>query len=120
VSSSSSSKSSVASSSSSSSIATAGLQCVYVVTNSWGSGYQGAIRITNKGTSAINGWTATWQYSGANRLSGSWNANITGANPYSATNVSWNGNLISGQTVEFGIQGNTNGGAAETPAVSCK
>jgi len=120
VSSSSSSKSSVASSSSSSSVATAGLQCVYVVTNSWGSGYQGAIRITNKGTSAINGWTATWQYSGANRLSGSWNANITGANPYSATNVSWNGNLISGQTVEFGIQGNTNGGAAETPAVSCK
>ncbi|RYY73651.1 MAG: beta-mannosidase [Gammaproteobacteria bacterium] len=120
VNSSSSSKSSVANSSSSSSIASTGLNCVYVITNSWGGGYQGAIRVTNKGTSTINGWTATWQYSGANRLSSSWNANITGTNPYTATNVSWNGNLSAGQTVEFGIQGNTNGGAAETPAVSCK
>lgn len=118
--SSSSSKSSVASSSSSSSIATTGLSCVYVVTNSWSGGYQGAIRVTNKGTSAINGWTATWQYTGANRLTSSWNATVTGSNPYSATSLSWNGNLTAGQTVEFGVQGNTNGGAVETPAVSCK
>jgi len=118
--SSSSSKSSVASSSSSSSVTTTGLSCVYVVTNSWSGGYQGAIRVTNKGTSAINGWTATWQYTGANRLTSSWNATVTGANPYSATSLSWNGNLTAGQTVEFGVQGNTNGGAVETPAVSCK
>jgi mannan endo-1,4-beta-mannosidase len=118
--SSSSSKSSVASSSSSSSVATAGLSCVYVVTNSWSGGYQAAIRVTNKGTSPINGWTATWQYTGANRLTSSWNATVTGSNPYSATSLSWNGNLTAGQTVEFGVQGNTNGGIVETPAVSCK
>ena len=120
VSSSSSSKSSVASSSSSSSIANAGLSCVYVVTNSWGNGYQGAIRVTNKGTSTINGWSATWQYAGANRLTSSWNATITGTNPYSANSLSWNTNLTAGQTVEFGIQGNTNGSAVETPVVNCK
>ena len=120
VSSSSSSKSSVASSISSSSIAKAGLSCVYVVTNSWGNGYQGAIRVTNKGTNIINGWTATWQYAGANRLTSSCNATITGTNPYSANSLSWNTNLTAGQTVEFGIQGNTNGGAVETPVVNCK
>jgi mannan endo-1,4-beta-mannosidase len=118
--SSSSSKSSVASSSSSSSTATTGLSCVYVVTNSWSGGYQGAIRVTNKGTGTTNGWTATWQYAGANRLTSSWNATVTGSNPYSATSLSWNGNLTAGQTVEFGVQGNTNGGSVETPVVSCK
>ncbi len=124
VSSSSSSKSSVASSSpsssSSSSVAATGLSCVYVVTNTWSGGYQGAIRVTNNGTSTTNGWTATWQYTGANRMTSSWNATITGTNPYSATSLSWNGNLTAGQTVEFGVQGNTNGGAVETPAVTCK
>ena len=120
VSSSSSSKSSVANSSSSSSISSAGLSCVYVITNSWGNGYQGAIRVTNKGISAINGWTATWQYAGANRLTSSWNATVTGSNPYSANSLSWNANLTAGQTVEFGIQGNTNGSGVETPVVSCK
>jgi mannan endo-1,4-beta-mannosidase len=124
VNSSSSSKSSVASSSpsssSSSSATSTGLSCVYVVTNSWAGGYQGAIRVTNKGTNAINGWTATWQYTGANRLTSSWNATVTGANPYSATNLSWNGSVGAGQTVEFGVQGNTNGGSIEAPAVSCK
>lgn len=124
VSSSSSSKSSVASSSrsssSSSSVAATGLSCAYVVVNSWSGGYQGAIRVTNNGTGTINGWTATWQYTGPNRLASSWNATVTGANPYSATSLSWNGTLSAGQTVEFGVQGNTNGGAIETPAVSCK
>lgn len=124
VSSASSSKSSVASSSpsssSSSSVAATGLSCVYVVTNTWSGGYQGAIRVTNNGTNTTNGWTATWQYAGANRLTSSWNATVTGANPYSATSLSWNGNLTTGQTVEFGVQGNTNGGAVETPTVICK
>jgi mannan endo-1,4-beta-mannosidase len=112
-------RSSLASSSSSSAVTT-GLSCVYVVTNSWSGGYQGAIRVTNKGTSTTNGWTATWQYTGANRLTSSWNATVTGANPYLATSLSWNGSVAAGQTVEFGVQGNTNGGAVEVPAVSCK
>ena len=116
---SSSSKSSVASSSSSS-VATSGISCAYVVTNSWGSGFTGAIRVTNNGTSAINGWTASWQYAGANRLTSSWNATLTGSNPYSASNVSWNGSVGAGQTVEFGFQGDTHGGSTEMPTVSCR
>ncbi|RYY03991.1 MAG: beta-mannosidase [Gammaproteobacteria bacterium] len=116
---SSSSKSSVASSSSSS-VAATGLSCSYVVTNSWGTGYTGAVRVTNNGTSAISSWTASWQFSGANRITSTWNANVSGSNPYSANNLNWNGSIAVGQTVEFGFQGNTNGGSIETPAVSCK
>lgn len=107
-------------SSSSSSANNGGISCSYVVTNSWGAGFTGAIRVTNNGTGALNGWTASWTYAGANRLTSSWNATVTGSNPYSATNLSWNGSVGAGQTVEFGFQGNTNGGTTEIPAVSCK
>ncbi len=90
--------------------------CKYVVTNNWGSGATANIEITNKGTAAINGWNVSWTYIN-NRLSSSWNANITGSNPYSASNLSWNGNIQPGQTVAFGVQVNANG-AIETPVVT--
>ena len=117
-----SSSSSVASSvvsSSSSSVASGNLTCSYVVSNSWGSGFTGAIRITNNGSSTKSGWTANWRYSGSNRITSSWNATLSGSNPYNATGAGWNNNISAGQTVEFGIQGNTNGGSVETPTVTC-
>lgn len=107
---SSSSRSSVASSSAT------GSNCSYVITNNWGAGFTGAIRITNKGTSAINGWTVTWTYAGSTRLSGTWNATVTGSNPYSATSLGWNASIQPGQTVEFGFQGTHT--AAEIPVIS--
>jgi len=99
---------------------TVGLSCTYVVSNSWGTGFTGAIRVTNTGTSTISGWTANWQYTGSNRITSSWNATLTGSNPYSATNIAWNGAVGAGQTAEFGFQGNTNGGSVETPTVTCR
>jgi mannan endo-1,4-beta-mannosidase len=113
--------SSPASSLASSSVATTeGVSCIYVVSNSWGAGFTGAIRITNTGTSSKAGWTASWQYSGSNRITSSWNTTLSGNNPYAATGVSWNSNIGAGQTVEIGFQGNTNGSNVETPAVTCR
>lgn len=105
---------------SSSAANTGGVSCTYVVSNSWGSGFTGAIRVTNTGTSSKSGWTASWQYSGSNRITSSWNTTLSGNNPYSATGVSWNSTIGAGQTVEFGFQGNTNGGSVEMPAVTCR
>lgn len=90
--------------------------CKYVVTNSWGAGATASIEITNTGTSAINSWNVNWTYVN-NRITNSWNATVTGANPYNATNLSWNGAIQPGQTVTFGMQVTTNG-AVETPAVT--
>ncbi|ACE83841.1 cellulase family glycosylhydrolase [Cellvibrio japonicus] len=90
--------------------------CKYVVTNSWGSGATAAIEITNTGTSAINGWSVSWQYTN-NRVTNSWNATVSGSNPYSATNLGWNAGIQPGQTVSFGLQVNANG-SVETPAVT--
>ncbi len=88
--------------------------CSYVIVNNWGSGFVGAIRITNKGTSAINGWNVSWKYSNGTTLSGTWNANFSGS--YSASNLSWNAVIQPGQTVEFGFQGNHT--SAEIPVVT--
>ncbi len=107
----SSSRSSVASSAS-----TTGGNCSYVISNNWGAGFTGAIRITNKGTNTINGWTVSWKYANGTTLSGTWNATVSGTNPYSATNLSWNGSIPPGQTVEFGFQGNHT--SAEIPVVT--
>ncbi|WP_049765454.1 endo-1,4-beta-xylanase [Cellvibrio japonicus] len=90
--------------------------CSYNITNEWNTGYTGDITITNRGSSAINGWSVNWQYA-TNRLSSSWNANVSGSNPYSASNLSWNGNIQPGQSVSFGFQVNKNGGSAERPSV---
>jgi rhamnogalacturonan endolyase len=108
----------VSSSKSSSSVASTSGNCAYVVTNQWGSGFTAAIRITNKGTSNINGWTVNWTYTGGSQVIGSWNGTLTGSNPYKATGVSWNSTITPGQTAEFGIQGTQTASTAEIPVVT--
>ncbi len=92
--------------------------CQYQVTNQWNNGFTAAIKITNTGTGAINNWSVNWQYSGDNRITNSWNANLSGANPYSASNLSWNATIQPNQTVEFGFQGTKGTAAAEVPVIN--
>jgi O-glycosyl hydrolase len=117
-----SSSSSVASSlprsSSSSSSANNSANCSYVVTGDWGSGYTAVIRIKNNGSATINDWNVSWNYSDASRVTNSWNANLTGSNPYSATGLNWNSSIQPGQTAEFGFQGTKNSGSAQVPSVT--
>jgi endo-1,4-beta-xylanase len=91
--------------------------CSYSISNEWNTGATAAITITNTSTTAINGWTVGWQYA-ANRLSSSWNATVSGSNPYSATNLNWNGSIQPGQSVSFGFQVDKRGGSAERPTIT--
>ncbi|MDO8344806.1 MAG: glycoside hydrolase family 6 protein [Cellvibrio sp.] len=95
----------------------ANADCVYKITNQWNTGLTGEIVVTNNTSSAINGWTVGWQYA-TNRLTGSWNANLSGNNPYSASNMGWNGNLPVGQSATFGFQVDKRGGSAEIPTLT--
>lgn len=92
--------------------------CQYAVTNQWNNGFSATIKITNTGTSAINGWNINWQYSGDNRITSSFNTTLAGSNPYTARNLSWNSTLQPNQTVEFGVQGNKGSAAAEVPVIN--
>ena len=98
-----------------SSVASTG-NCSYAIVSNWGSGFTGSIRITNKGTSAINGWQLNWQYTGSTRVIASWGGNVTGSNPYTATNMGWNGSIQPGQFIELGFQG-THSGTPEIPVI---
>src|SRR5690554_2096138 len=91
--------------------------CSYSISNEWSTGYTGTITIDNTDSSALNGWNVNWQYN-TNRITSSWNANVSGSNPYSASDLGWNGNISPGQVVEFGFQVDKNGGSAETPSVN--
>jgi chitin-binding protein len=114
-----SSASSVASSvTSSAASSVAGGNCSYVVSNQWSDGFTGAIRIKNNRTTVINGWAVNWSYSDGSVITNSWNATLTGSNPYAATNIAWNGTIQPGQTVEFGFQATKAGASTAVPVVT--
>ncbi|WP_331352864.1 cellulose binding domain-containing protein [Cellvibrio sp. UBA7671] len=93
----------------------ANASCNYTITNSWGTGFTAAIRITNDTATTVNSWQVNWTYAN-NKVSNAWNALLSGN--YNATNISWNGRIQPGQSVEFGLQGTTNGGAIESPTLT--
>jgi mannan endo-1,4-beta-mannosidase len=93
--------------------------CSYVISNQWGTGFTAAIRIKNNRTTAMSGWSVNWSYSDGSAVTGGWNAVITGSAPYAATNMSYNGIVQPGQTVEFGFQGTKpNNLSASIPVVT--
>src|SRR5688572_11667207 len=71
-------------------------RCDYVIQSEWGNGFVAAVRITNDTSTAINGWSVSWNYTDGSRRTGSWNANISGGNPYTATGVGWNDRINPG------------------------
>jgi len=91
--------------------------CTYTVDNEWNTGFVASITIKNDTGAPVNNWSVNWQYA-SNRVSSGWNANLSGSNPYTATNMSWNGNIAAGQSVSFGFQGVKNGNTAERPAIN--
>ncbi|MES2673722.1 MAG: cellulose binding domain-containing protein [Pseudomonadota bacterium] len=118
VSSSSVTPSSISSSIRSSSSIAAKASCAYVIGSQWGNGFTAAIRVKNTGTQTLNGWSVNWRYNDGSKVTGSWNATMSGSNPYTAKNVGWNANIQPGQTVEFGFQGSKPAGTAAIPVVT--
>jgi cellulase/cellobiase CelA1 len=73
--------------------------------NDWGSGFVATVSITNGGTSAINGWTLRWSFTGTQQVTNAWNSVVTQAGQaVTATNASWNAALAPGATATFGFQ----------------
>nr|WP_324257625.1 cellulose binding domain-containing protein [Cellvibrio fontiphilus] len=96
---------------------TASASCTYTVDSEWSNGFTASITIKNDTGAPINNWNVNWQYA-TNRMTNGWNANFSGSNPYSASNMSWNGSIAVGQSISFGFQGEKNGGSAERPIVN--
>lgn len=88
--------------------------CTYTVTNNWGSGFTGEVKVTNDTNQTVNNWSVSWQESGAT-ITNAWNATLSGSNPYTATAVGWNSTLAPKASATFGFQAN---GAAGAPKVN--
>lgn len=93
----------------------ASASCEHVISNEWGDGFTGSIVITNNSDSAVDGWTVKWDYTGSTQVTNSWNAEVSGTGPYTASDMGWNGSIQPGESVEFGFQAS---GSAETPQVT--
>lgn len=92
--------------------------CTYTVTNNWGSGFTGEIKVTNDTISTVNNWSVSWQESGAS-VTSAWNATLTGSNPYAAASLSWNGTLAPKASASFGFQANGTAGAPKVNGTLC-
>ncbi len=104
----------------SASVTTAAADCTYTLDNEWGTGFVASITITNKQSSIIDNWQVGWRYSDGSSVVSSWNAKLSGSNPYQAKGVNWNSKIQPGNSVSFGLQGvkGITGGAAEIPEIS--
>jgi hypothetical protein len=73
--------------------------------NDWGSGATVSVEITNNGSSAINGWTLGWSFSGNQKITNMWNASFTqNGSSVSVTNQSYNSAIpANGGKVSFGF-----------------
>jgi hypothetical protein len=109
------------------------LQCgVDYTTNDWGSGFTANVKINNLGTSAIDGWTVTYAYTGNQTLQSGWNGtwsqsgkNVTvksldwnktiaaGGNVTSSANFNYSG--TNAKPAGFSVNGTVCGGAHQPP-----
>ncbi len=93
--------------------------CEYNILNEWGSGFTAQVTVTNNTTTTINGWSVTWSYTDGSTVPRTWDAALSGTNPYTATNLSYNSEITPNTTVTFGFNGTkgAQGAAAQVPAL---
>jgi hypothetical protein len=74
--------------------------------NPWPGGFTASVTITNTGTVAWTSWTVTFAFPGDQKITGSWNAQVTqSGKTVTASNVSYNGSVPAGGSTSFGMQG---------------
>ncbi|WP_066464277.1 cellulose binding domain-containing protein [Sanguibacter suarezii] len=79
-------------------------------TSDWNTGFTAMVKITNTGTTAIDGWSLGFTFPAGQTITNGWSAHYaaTGA-AQTITNQSWNGTIAAGQTVQIGFNGSHTG-----------
>ncbi|MGC9671462.1 cellulose binding domain-containing protein [Planosporangium sp. 12N6] len=75
-----------------------------LATSTWDTGYTATYTITNNGSSAVNGWTLTFDLPAGTTVGSYWDALISSSgNRYTAKNREYNGTIAAGASVSFGF-----------------
>lgn len=99
---------------SSTAIAQANCSVNYKITNSWGSGGQADVTLTNLG-SAKTSWELCWSFNGSEVINNLWNGTRTqNGKSVCVKSASYNGNLATNGTANFGFTHNNAPGATPT------
>src|SRR3712207_118841 len=82
----------------------------FTVVNSWNSGYEGRVTVTNDTSSTITSWRVQLTLPAGTSVSNSWSStqSVSG-NTYTFTNAPWNGTLAAGASTSFGFTANGTG-----------
>jgi hypothetical protein len=86
---------------------------------SWDGGYQLQLTVTDSGSTALTGWTASFMFADSEEtISSSWNATVTQTGTQvTAVNASYNGSITAGNSTTFGMT--VNGSDSALSALSC-
>lgn len=96
------------------------LRCAVSVDRSmfWG-GYNATITVRNTGATQVNGWRLTFAIPKAQRITGSWNAQVTARGAaVQAAAAGFNSSLAPGGSTQFGFQARFEGGPERGPGGS--
>ncbi|GII81996.1 hypothetical protein Sru01_69780 [Sphaerisporangium rufum] len=84
------------------------------ILNAWNTGLTENITVTNTGTAPINGWSLRFTLPGGQTIVSGWNATYSPASgQVTATNVSYNGAIPAGGSLDIGFQANHTGNTAK-------
>jgi cellulase/cellobiase CelA1 len=85
----------------------------------WGSGATVQITVKNNGATAINGWTAAWEFAGNQKVTNIWNGTCTqNGTAVTVKNMSYNETIPAGGTVNFGFNLSYSGTNAQPTAIT--
>ncbi|MEV4169298.1 cellulose binding domain-containing protein [Nonomuraea sp. NPDC049709] len=84
----------------------------------WNNGYViQPVTVTNRGASALDGWTVTFALPSGHTITGMWNASYTvSGGTVTVRSLSHNGPLASGATTSFGYQATRPAGNTQVPS----
>jgi len=92
----------------------------YDVMNSWSSGYQAAVTITNLTGAQLTGWQVSWRLPGGQRVTSLWNGTFSQQGPVLVVrNASWNAVLAANTSTSFGLVAGSPGSSPPDPKLTC-
>lgn len=78
--------------------------------SSWNTGLSANVKITNTGSTALNGWTLKFTFANGQQVTQGWSATwAQSGSAVTATNAPWNGSLAAGGSTDIGFNASHSG-----------
>jgi hypothetical protein len=100
--------------------ASGGCEARYDLMNSWSTGYQAAVTITNLTGGELTGWQVSWRLPGGQRVTSLWNGTFSQQGSVLVVrNASWNAVLAANTSTSFGLVAGSPGPTPARPKHTC-